>query len=119
MCKNTNFTYIEKLYNDTIGIQPYTDVTQFSAYCMMHRWSNDKVRMNYFLGLNPKSRDIVGHKDRVILDSSGTGRGKIIHLEEAGDHELKDGNEENEVHDEPPEVQQKNITLYNFVTFSS
>ena len=27
MCGNTNFTYIEKLYNDTIGIKPYTDVT--------------------------------------------------------------------------------------------
>lgn len=79
ICKRSKFYYRQFHYIDKINQAAYTDNQYFVADCKMNRWSNDKVRINYMLGVGNKENNNMGYHMR-LYDGSNE-KFDIYHLD--------------------------------------
>ena len=52
LCNNTRIFLKEYKYVDVIGTKPYNYVYLYDWDCQMMPWANNRIRLNYFIGLH-------------------------------------------------------------------
>lgn len=65
LCNNTRVFIKEYKYVDVIGYTPYNYVYLYDWDCQMMPWANNRIRLNYFIGLHKHSMKGVFYNESV------------------------------------------------------
>ena len=65
LCNNTRVFIKEYKYVDVIGFEPYNYVFLFDWKCQMMPWANNRIRLNYYIGLHDHNMKGVFYNESV------------------------------------------------------